>query len=172
MKYNLNREDLSPGDWIGINTHEGIKYYKIIDIHGDSVYTSIGDINIKCIIPIPLTYDILDMIGVSRTTPKHILEQHNKYGVVYGIYNLDSCIQLVPDWRDQPSFHVGVRYTDSPFEQDEGEIYTFMYELNYLHEFQKILYLLKPKDDDLMYGDIGRIYNKLRQEDLFDEKNK
>ncbi len=168
MNYKLKIEELSLGSWIAINTLQGVYNYQVISIVGDTIYTKLGYEYIDDILPIPLTPDILDRIGVQRTNTDKLLPEYTKYGTVYGIYDLDSCIQLVPDWRDQPSFHIGVRYTDSPFVQDEGNIYTFMYEIKYLHELQKFISLLIPKNEDLRYGDSKSIYDKLKQEDLFE----
>ncbi len=140
----MDREDLSIGDWIQIETLEGKKlFYRIIDIRDDEVYTKIGTMKIENIKPVLLTPGILEIFGVEATNPKYLKESYTRYGKCWGIYDLDSVIQLVPDWREQPSYHVGIRYTDSPDPKDEGVVYTFMYEIKYLHQLQGLLKLLK-----------------------------
>ncbi len=62
-----------------------------------------------------------------------------------GIYKLgmdEACFCLERDWYDEPSYHFGIEYTDSPFSHDDDKIYNFTHEIRYIHQVENLLYEL------------------------------
>lgn len=92
---------------------------------------------------ISLTDEVLLKIGSIR-------DKNGRY-VVESFF--DTCINLERDWRDIPSYHIGIEYTDSPFEEDFEQTYNFSHEVKYVHELQNILNTIYGTDTDL-YDDM------------------
>ena len=68
---------------------------------------------------------------------------YNHYGPVYLIGAVgDASFVIVRDWSKEPSYHVGIVYEDSPFPIDDNQVYTFLYEVKFVHELQNILNVL------------------------------
>lgn len=77
---------------------------------------------------IPLTEEELIKLGFTITTAKKVY----KRGV--SDYNY----VLSRDWRKEPSYHLGIEYTDSPYPEDSNRIYHFAFGIKYVHQLQNI----------------------------------
>lgn len=106
----------------------------VIKIYGKTVANSIP---ISLTSGIPLSDDILEKMGA--ILDKEYSEK-NPYGNSYVVYSYaDTNIIIQRDWNKYPSYHVGIEYTDSPFEQDQNNIYHFSHQIKYVHELQNII---------------------------------
>ena len=87
---------------------------------------------------IPLTTEVLEELGVDLKD-KPSGELKNKPKEFYVISkDLDSFMVLTRDWREEPSWMLGIVYTDSPIEDENYMIYNFLYEIKYAHQYQNL----------------------------------
>ena len=104
----------------------------------DDFITNVPDYKID---GIPLTDDVLLQIGAK-------VDKENKHGYIYLVESdIDTCIKITRDWRKEPSYHLGIEYTDSPRKCDENEIYNFAHSIKYIHELQNIICAIYRADD-------------------------
>lgn len=67
----------------------------------------------------------------------------------YGVMEAYFCLER--DWRDEPSYHFGIEYTDSPFPHDDDKIYNFTFEIKYIHQVENVLYEILKYESDRDY---------------------
>lgn len=102
---------------------------------------------------IPLTAEILKELGVDlEDKPKGELKNKPKEFYVIS-RDLDSFMVLTRDWREEPSWMLGIVYTDSPNEEENYMIYNFLYEIKYAHQFQNLPW------KDCVAGKLGDLSN-------------
>lgn len=90
--------------------------------------------------PIPLTEEWLVKFGFTKGIEKGI------YGNVYKFGYNDCNYVLSRDWREEASYHLGIEYTDSPYEEDDGKIYNFSFKVMYVHQLQNLWFTLIHKE--------------------------
>ncbi len=117
--------------------------------------------------PIPLSDELFELIGFTEVDKEYYKSKWSD-NKVWGVYDLDSLIQLTPDWREQPSYFMGIRYTDSPSPSDEGVSHNFCYEVKYLHTLQSALSVIYGRNEMRM-DDAEHIFKSLKNPNLFDK---
>lgn len=131
----IKANELRIGNWI---LDAGGNYIKI-------TAQRIADIDNKLVIskPIHLTEELLLKCGFEKITKR---ESYYKKGSIWGIGVDDTMICLDPDWREQPSFHCGIEYTDSEIPHDENIQYNFAHDIKYLHQLQNLYFALTNQE--------------------------
>ena len=72
----------------------------------------------------------------------YISSKNGRYGSIFKMPIYDYNYVLERDWREDPSYHFGIEYTDSPICSDEGKVYNFAFEIKYVHRLQNIYHSL------------------------------
>lgn len=131
MKIDRIDYNLQKGNFISL----GNRYAKILEIyHTMCVCVDIEETqdtieDIERVSGIELSENILNQIENMRMIDSKTFK--------YGHY--DSNYVLTRDWNVEPSYHIGIEYTDSGDPRDDGQIYNFGHDIKYLHQLQNIL---------------------------------
>jgi hypothetical protein len=104
----------------------------------------IGVVDWNNINPIPLEEKWLPHFGFKRD----MNDLRYGYRYYYGINDFRYVVEK--DFNEYPSNFFGIEYTDSPRKADDGEIYTFSFDLKYVHQLQNLFYSLEHTELETM----------------------
>lgn len=102
---------------------------------------------------IPLTTEVLGELGIDLMdeSSSPLRNKPKEYYIISR--DIDSFMVLTRDWREEPSWMLGIVYTDAPNEEENYVINNFLFEIKFAHQFQNLPWKSNPA------GKIGDLSN-------------
>jgi hypothetical protein len=104
--------------------------------------------------PIPLTEDWFPVFVFTKEQTGKFSDDKFSHGIN------DYKLVFTRDWREEPSYHFGIEYTDSPFPEDEDKVYSFAHQFKFVHQLQNIFYITQHIDPYFNHDEFQKLIQK------------
>lgn len=135
----IKAEELRIGNWVLHNEKWSYRGMPIPFQWNENDWYALGEcsMGLDCIDPIHISEEWLLKFGFTKD------KKEGRYGYRYSIGFADYRYVVERDFNEHVSHFFGIEYTDSPFEEDEGRVHNFSYDLKFVHELQNLIFAVQ-----------------------------